>query len=292
MTRTQTRGPGADGTAAPPHRGAGPAETTAGAGTAGRGASAREPEASNPTLSSPVSDPALAPATTSAAGTAGAAAETGTRTGAAEGTDASWPTATSAGAEGRDASWLTGTSAGAEAPATGGGAGPDGGARSRTYSWTDPMQVLEQVRGRSGREVLEAMAAGELPPPPIAATLDVESFEVSDEGIAVSARAQEFHYNPIGVVHGGVVATLLDTAAACAVHATLDAGQAYTSLDLTTKFVRPMTLQSGLVRCEGRVLHRGGRTAVAEATLVDESGRLLAHATSTLILLTAPRDRG
>jgi uncharacterized protein (TIGR00369 family) len=161
--------------------------------------------------------------------------------------------------------------------------------RQRTYSWTDPFAVAQQARGRSGRELLEAMAAGELPPPPIASTLDMQSFEIGDAWVAVTARAQEFHYNPIGVVHGGVIATLLDTAAACALHSTLAAGEAYTSLDLTIKFVRPMTLDSGLVRCEGRVLHRGGQTAVAEATLVDESGRLLAHATSTLILLR-PRD--
>jgi uncharacterized protein (TIGR00369 family) len=159
--------------------------------------------------------------------------------------------------------------------------------RSRTYTWADPVQVLHDVGHLSGREVLAAMAAGDIPPPPIAATLDVASFEVTDEGVAVTVRAQEFHYNPAGVVHGGVVATLLDTAAACAVHATLDAGQASTSLDLTTKFVRPMTVDSGLVRCEGRVVHRGGRTAVAEATLVDEAGRLLALATSTLFLVSA-----
>ena len=159
-----------------------------------------------------------------------------------------------------------------------------GNGRTRTYSWQDPLSWLPVAAGRSGREVLDAMVAGELPYPPIADTLGFDSFEVGDGRIAVTLRAQEFHYNPIGVVHGGVIATLLDTAAACAVHTTLAAGEAYTSLDLNVKFVRAMTLDSGLVRAEGRVMHRGGRTAVAEASLFDERGKLLAHATSTMIL--------
>ena len=132
------------------------------------------------------------------------------------------------------------------------------------------------------------MVDGVVPYPPIGATLDFGSFEVGEDFVAVTAQAQDFHYNPIGVVHGGVIATLLDTAAGCAVHATLAAGEAYTSLDLVTKFVRPMTLDSGVVRAEGRVLHRGSRTAVATATLADARGQLLAHATSTLMLFGGP----
>ncbi len=155
---------------------------------------------------------------------------------------------------------------------------------TRTYSWSDPIEVLPQIAGLSGRELLQAMVDGVVPYPPIGATLDFGSFELGDDFVAVTARAQAFHYNPIGVVHGGVIATLLDTAAGCAVHATLAAGEAYTSLDLVTKFIRPMTLDSGVVRAEGRVLHRGSRTAVATASLVDSRDKLLAHATSTLML--------
>ena len=161
---------------------------------------------------------------------------------------------------------------------------PASAERTRTYAWTDPMAALPLMAGLTGREVLQGMVDGLLPYPPIGATLDFEGFEVGDDFVAVTARAQDFHYNPIGVVHGGVIATLLDTAAGCAVHATLDAGVAYTSLDLVTKFLRPMTLDSGRVRAEGRVLHRGSRTAVATATLVDSRGKLLAHATSTLMI--------
>ncbi len=100
---------------------------------------------------------------------------------------------------------------------------------------------------------------------------------------------QEFHYNPLGSVHGGVIATLLDTAAGCAVHTTLPAGVGYTSLDLTTKFLRPVTVGSGRLRCEGTVLSRGRRTALAQAQLIDERGALVAHATSSCLLFDMPQ---
>ena len=99
-------------------------------------------------------------------------------------------------------------------------------------------------------------------------------------------RAQEFHYNPLGSVHGGMLATMLDTAAGCAVHSTLAVGEGYTSLDLTTKFLRPATLESGLLTCVGKVISRGRRTALAEAHLTDEAGRLIAHATSSCMLFS------
>jgi uncharacterized protein (TIGR00369 family) len=115
-------------------------------------------------------------------------------------------------------------------------------------------------------------------------TLGITGFEPSAGRVAVEMPAQEFHYNPLGTVHGGVLATLLDTAAACAVHSTLARGEGYTSLDLTTKFLRPVTVESGLLRCEGRVIQRGRRTALAEATLLDEQGRTVAHATSSCMI--------
>ena len=95
---------------------------------------------------------------------------------------------------------------------------------------------------------------------------------------------QTFHYNPLGGVHGGMISTLLDTAAGCAVHSSLDVGQGYTSLDLTVKFLRPVTVESGQLTCVGTVLSRGRRTALAEAQLTDENGRLLAHATSSCMI--------
>ncbi len=158
---------------------------------------------------------------------------------------------------------------------------------SRSHEWADPMETLSLLAGLTGREAMERMAAGDLPAPPIASTLGFGGIEVGADYVAIAARAQGFHYNPLGSVHGGVISALLDTAGACAVMLTLDRGQFHTSLDLTTKFIRPMTIESGTTRCEGRVLHRGSRTAVAEARLTDQAGRLLAHSTSTLLIMDA-----
>jgi uncharacterized protein (TIGR00369 family) len=115
-------------------------------------------------------------------------------------------------------------------------------------------------------------------------TLGVEavSFEV---GRAVFALVpEEMHYNPLGSVHGGVIAMLLDSAAGCAVHSVLPAGTGYTSVDLVTKYLRPVTTRTGRVIAEGTVISRGSRTALAEARLTDGRGKLLAHATSTCLL--------
>jgi uncharacterized protein (TIGR00369 family) len=94
----------------------------------------------------------------------------------------------------------------------------------------------------------------------------------------------EYHYNPIGSVHGGVYATLCDSACGCAVHSMLPAGAYYTSLDLATRFIRPVTTGSGRLLCEGTVTHLGSRTALAEARLTDASGKLYAHATSNCLI--------
>jgi uncharacterized protein (TIGR00369 family) len=99
---------------------------------------------------------------------------------------------------------------------------------------------------------------------------------------------REFHYNPLGTVHGGVLATLLDTGTGCAVHSVLPAGVGYTSLDLHTRFLRPATLDSDVLRCTGTVLSRTRRSAVAEARLEDPSGRLIGHATSSCMIFDLP----
>jgi uncharacterized protein (TIGR00369 family) len=136
-----------------------------------------------------------------------------------------------------------------------------------------------------GFEQLLAFANGQLPPAPIAQTLGLTNFQVERGSVSVDLTVENRHYNPLGTVHGGVISTLLDTAAACSVHTTLAAGEAYTSLDLSVKFLRPATVESGTLRAVGKVLQRGRRTALAEAQLYDESGRLLAHATSSCMIL-------
>lgn len=157
-------------------------------------------------------------------------------------------------------------------------------ARTRTYSWLDPSVHAAALGRRSGLQTLRAISAGELPPPPVMHTLDIDRIEVEEGRATVVMTPQEFHYNPLGTVHGGVLATLLDTAAGCAVHSTLPAGVGYTSLDLTTKFLRPVTLQTGELRCVGTVVSRGRTVALAEARLSDAGGRLLAHATSSCLI--------
>ena len=178
---------------------------------------------------------------------------------------------------------------GGDAAGVTGAAGPS---RTRTYSWSDPQQSASQIIGRSGVDAFAGMDSGEIPIPPIMATLDVERVTVVGEGqVTVHMRTQEFHYNPIGSVHGGVISALLDTAAGCAVHTTLPAGMAYTSLDLNVRFLKPVTIASGMLRCDGTVISRGRQTALAEARLHDEAGRLVAHATSTCLIFPIPASR-
>ena len=159
--------------------------------------------------------------------------------------------------------------------------------RSRTYSWTDPAEHAAVMGSRSGLELLRAMASGELPAPPVMHLIDMAGLEVEEGSVTVHLDPQEFHYNPLGTVHGGVLSTLLDTAAACSVHSTLPAGVGYTSLDLTVKFLRPVTVASGRITARGAVLQRGRRTALAEARMTDAAGRLVAHATSSCLIFDA-----
>jgi uncharacterized protein (TIGR00369 family) len=160
--------------------------------------------------------------------------------------------------------------------------------RSRTYSWADPRVTAAHIGQTSGLEMLQAIGRGELPPPPIMETLGINAIDAAEGRVVFSLKVEEFHYNPLGTVHGGVISTMLDSCTGCAVHTTLPAGWGYTSLDLNTKFLRPATVDSGLLRCEGTVINRGRTTALAEARLFDQAGKLIAHATSTCILFQIP----
>ena len=161
------------------------------------------------------------------------------------------------------------------------------GRRSRTFSWTDPAKHADLLDKTSGLKLLRLMAAGELPPPPIMDLIDIAGMEIEDGSVTFFLDPQEFHYNPIGSVHGGIISTMLDSAAGCSVHSTLPAGVAYTSLDLNVKFLRTVTLASGRLRCTGTVLQRGRRTCFAEARMTDAAGRLVAHATSSCLIFEA-----
>lgn len=157
--------------------------------------------------------------------------------------------------------------------------------RTRLLTWQDPLASAAAGARLSGIDYLRAVSGGELPPPPIAVTLRIAPLEIAEGRVVFAGEPGEEHYNPIGVVHGGYAATLLDSALGCAVQTTLPTGQAYTSLTLEVKFVRPITRDTGPVRCEAEVVHRGRRQATAAARLADGEGRLLAHGASTCMLL-------
>nr|WP_217346176.1 PaaI family thioesterase [Noviherbaspirillum sp. L7-7A]MBV0880564.1 PaaI family thioesterase [Noviherbaspirillum sp. L7-7A] len=146
----------------------------------------------------------------------------------------------------------------------------------------------EQIAGKTGLEIMQSLLRGELPAPPISDTLDFALIEV-DYGRAVfQGRPLERHYNPLGTVHGGWFATLLDSALGCAVHTALPAGKSYTTLELKVNMLRALTKKVELVRAEGRTIHVGGQVATAEARLVDAAGKLYAHATTTCLVFDLP----
>jgi uncharacterized protein (TIGR00369 family) len=157
--------------------------------------------------------------------------------------------------------------------------------RSRTFTWHDPEQSAAIGRTMSGLECLTAIQRGELPPPPVAAMLGMQVSEVAPGRVVFTLEPAEFHYNPIGAVHGGVLTTLFDSAMGCAVHSRLPQGVGYTTLEVKVNFVRPVTVATGLVRCEGTVLALGSRVATAEARLFDVRGKLLGHATTTCLIM-------
>jgi uncharacterized protein (TIGR00369 family) len=169
--------------------------------------------------------------------------------------------------------------------------------RSRTVTWEDPAGILREGATLTGLEYMRGFAAGRWPRPPIASTIEMEAAEF-DEGRAVfTCEPAEYHYNPNGTVHGGVAATLLDSAMSCAVHTTLGVGDRYTTLELKVNFVRAVTIDTGRVRAEGTVVHRGRTIATAEGRLIAErDGKLLAHGVTTCLIMRAtpapPREAG
>ncbi|MBX9395068.1 PaaI family thioesterase [Streptomyces sp. TRM72054] len=160
--------------------------------------------------------------------------------------------------------------------------------RTRTYQWEDPAILAEAAGRMAGIDFLRELQAGRLPGPPINYAIDFSLDEVEPGRAVFSLTPGEEHYNPIGSVHGGIFATLLDSAAGCAVQTTLPQGMAYTSLDLTVKFLRRITVETGTVRAVGTVVNKGRQTALAQAQLVDVKDRLLAHATSSCLLFPVP----
>ena len=159
------------------------------------------------------------------------------------------------------------------------------GGRTRVINWEDPTETVQTGKTISGITFLRAMQSGELPPPPFAALLGIWITEVSEGRVVFAAEPSEYHYNPLGTVHGGVIATLLDSALGCAVQSMLPAGTSYTTLELKVNYLRPITAKTGTVYAEGKIIHVGGRIATAEGRLTDARGKLYAHGTTTCIIL-------
>jgi uncharacterized protein (TIGR00369 family) len=158
--------------------------------------------------------------------------------------------------------------------------------RSLTVSWDDPIAAFAAGKALAGIDYMHQMIAGQIAPPPIMRLMGFRLKEVG-EGLAVfECEPAEQHYNPIGVVHGGLAMTLLDSAMGCCVHTRLPAGAGYTTLEAKVNLVRAITAKTGTVRATGKVIHFGGKTATAEARLEDTAGKLYAHGTTTCIILT------
>lgn len=162
---------------------------------------------------------------------------------------------------------------------------PDFGAsRSKVISWHDPLQLAAAGAGMSGLEFLRALLDGSLPPPPIAALVGMNPVSVATGDVVFTCLPDESVYNPIGVVHGGLVCTLLDTVTACAVHSTLPLGVGYTSIEIKISYLRPVAAGVELT-AHGWVTKPGRRAAFAEGDVRDPAGVLLATASSTCLVM-------
>ncbi|QRE72659.1 PaaI family thioesterase [Methylobacterium aquaticum] len=168
---------------------------------------------------------------------------------------------------------------------------PEAPLRERRVTWSDPRAIAKAGQGLAGLDFLRALIAGAVPPPPIVALMGITLAEAEPGRVTMRMPAGEYLYNPIGSVHGGALATLLDSVMGCAVHSTLPAGRGYTTLEIKVNYLRAVTEVSGTVTATGRVVHAGRRQAVAEASLTDAAGRLCATASTTCLVFDLPPAR-
>ncbi len=158
--------------------------------------------------------------------------------------------------------------------------------RTRSFSWDDPAAAVSAASALSGLDYIRAIAAGSAPPPPFARTLDFAIAEVERGRVVFAMEPAEWMYNPLGSVHGGIAAAILDSCMGCAVHTTLEPGVGFTTADLQVRYIRAMSDATGRVLAEGRIVHRGRRTATAEGRLFTASEEtLIAHASTGCLIL-------
>jgi len=157
--------------------------------------------------------------------------------------------------------------------------------RSRSIQYQVPGQDKRALFAKSGLEQLQAVSTGDAPAPPISSHIGLEFVTVTEGDVVMTAVPDESHYNPIGSVHGGFFATVLDSVCGCAVHSTLPAGVGYTSLEIKVSFLRPITADTGPVTAHGWVTRAGRNVAFADADIRDNNGRILATASSTCLII-------
>lgn len=160
--------------------------------------------------------------------------------------------------------------------------------RERTFTWSDPALTATAARGLSGLALLRGLRDGSVAAAPVGALIGMSFTEVDPGRVVMQLAPAEYHYNPIGTMHGGILATLLDSVMGCAVHSTLAAGRAYTTLEIKVNYLRAVTIDSGLLTAEGKVVHAGRRSGVAEGKVTDASGRLCATASTTCLVFDLP----
>ncbi len=156
--------------------------------------------------------------------------------------------------------------------------------RTRTYSWQDPIAGSKKGLQMSGMDYLTAISNNELPVPPIMNTLDIQIGSIEPGKAIFVFEPKEFHYNPLGTVHGGVITTILDSSMGCSLHSTLPKGTGYTTLELKVNFLRPITTKTKKLTCIGKVINAGNKTALTEAQRIDETGKIYGHGVSTCML--------
>ncbi len=161
--------------------------------------------------------------------------------------------------------------------------------QQRLVTWQSPSLYINQMRQMSGTEYINAVRAGDMPVSPMLKLLDIHGREWHEGYALFTVVPQEFHYNPMGITHGGLACALLDTAMAVAVMTMLPQGVGYVTLEIKINFTKPMLNESGEMRAEGRAIHIGSKTATADGRITDANGVIYAHGTTTL-LLTRPES--
>jgi uncharacterized protein (TIGR00369 family) len=160
--------------------------------------------------------------------------------------------------------------------------------RTRTVTWEDPLQGAAAAQSMSGLDYLRAIHAGDIPRPPLGVLLGIQTTSIDPARAVFTLEVGEHLYNPFGGVHGGVLATVLDSAMGSAIHSTLPAGVASTTVDLNVTYLRPAGPDTGRLACEAEVIHAGRKIATARGQVIDDDGRIYATGTTTYLILRRP----